>query len=176
MSNTINSVKTRYQKLELCWVDKAIICFLKTPAFCIRNGLTCILWKEREQEKDILITSLALCKPATQREITVITADQHVCFLRIDAGNHTCAANIWWENPAVYFETKNSVWRAMGVWWQGKLTLSYLSSFTETRKLFCFVLWLWIFIVPHRSIWLCYTIGTSSDWPEHFKKWKFSTV
>lgn len=52
----------------------------------------------REKETDILITSLALRKPGTQREITVIITDQHVCFLRIDAlrgaGNHTCADNI----------------------------------------------------------------------------------
>ncbi len=35
-------------------------------------------------ETDILITSLALYEPGTREEITVISADQHVCFLRID--------------------------------------------------------------------------------------------
>lgn len=187
MSNAINSLqaidisKPSIESLilnTLCRVDKAIICFLKTPVFRIRNGLSSISRMEREKETDILITSLALCKPATQQEITVITADQHVCFLRIDAGNHTCAVNIWWENPAVCFETKNSVWRAMGVWWQWKLTLSYLSSCTETRKPFvlfsdCESLLYLICLFGWR---MCYTRGTSSDWPVHFKKWKLSTV
>lgn len=35
-------------------------------------------------ETDILITSSALCRPAARGEITVISTDQHVCFLRID--------------------------------------------------------------------------------------------
>lgn len=156
MSNAINSLKTvdiSKTSIEslilntLCRVDKAIICFLKTPVFRIRNRLSSILRMEREKETDILITSLALCKPATQQEITVITADQHVCFLRIDAGNHTCAVNIWWENPAVCFETKNSVWRAMGVWWQWKLCLIWVHAQRPGSLLFCLV-------IVNLSIWL----------------------
>lgn len=55
--------------------------------------------RERKKEKktDILITSSVFCAPATLWEITVITADQHVHFLAIDAlqsaQNCTCAHN-----------------------------------------------------------------------------------
>lgn len=52
---------------------------------------------EEERKTDILMTSSVFCAPATRREITVITADQHVHFLAIDAlqsaENCTCAHN-----------------------------------------------------------------------------------
>lgn len=57
----------------------------KMLVFPVRNGLSSTSQRKREKETDILITSLALRKPGTQREITVIITDQHVCFLRIDA-------------------------------------------------------------------------------------------
>lgn len=53
--------------------------------------------RKKEGETDILMTSSVFCAPATRREITVITADQHVHFLEIDAlqsaENCTCARN-----------------------------------------------------------------------------------
>lgn len=39
----------------------------------------------RKRKTDMLMTSSVFCVPATRREITVITADQHVHFLTIDA-------------------------------------------------------------------------------------------